>query len=514
MAKNGTSNESSPLLCGADKEADVGYKPHLTYGGIYSGLSGVRACDSQVAVSRLEPSINAIEESPDDEEIVENTDALRCSPNTRLYRYGLLVFLCIAGLCEFVTNESPAALQKHVVKDIDISETQYMGFYSTVQWAEIISSLAGGFMVDRIGNPISLMTSAGLITVAHTIFALGALIHNYWTMFGARIFLGLVSGALMIASDNLVVKWFHNKELNMVLGLKISFARASSVMTLNMMDPIYQQLLKCNVPWKALGFTLLAGSCIAVLSTLCSVIVAIMDKRADKLGFNKNNYNVDNDNEEETEEHQSMTTCSDVRRFPASFWLIGISVSLYYMQLFPFLAQGELYFVKKYDRSLDSANAINSMVYVVGAVTMPLVGAAVDRVGRNLIWMLTGLCLSLASHLLMTFTFVEPYACTILLGLGYSLVVTTCWPLVTYVIAPNHLGTAFGILFTISSACQAVNAYITGYIVDNLGYFVLEVFFIMCTSCSIVFTLLLYLRDASSGKTLNLTAKERSHKTK
>ncbi|KAH3803825.1 hypothetical protein DPMN_132093 [Dreissena polymorpha] len=128
--------------------------------------------------------------------------------------------------------------------------------------------------------------------------------------------------------------------------------------------------------------------------------------------------------------------------------------------------------------------------------------------------MLTGLFLSLASHLLLTFTFVEPYACTVLLGLGYSLVVTTWQPLVTYVIAPSHLGTAFGIAFTINSACQAVNAYITGYIVDNMGYFVLEVFFIMCTTWSIVFTLLLYLRDASSGKTLNLTIKERSRKTK
>ncbi|KAH3805132.1 hypothetical protein DPMN_133429 [Dreissena polymorpha] len=97
--------------------------------------------------------------------------------------------------------------------------------------------------------------------------------------------------------------------------------------------------------------------------------------------------------------------------------------------------------------------------------------------------MLAGLFLSLASHLLLTFTFVEPYACTVLLGLGYSLVVTTWQPLVTYVIAPNHLGTAFGIAFTINSVCQAVNAYITGYIVDNMGYFVLEVFFIMFTTC-------------------------------
>ena len=104
ISSNISSNESSPLLCGADKDSDVGYKHYITYGGICSGVSGVWGCDSQVAVSSLEPSINAIEERPDDDEIVENTDVLTCSPNTRLYRYGLLVFLCIAGLCKYETN--------------------------------------------------------------------------------------------------------------------------------------------------------------------------------------------------------------------------------------------------------------------------------------------------------------------------------------------------------------------------------------------------------------------------
>ncbi|KAH3803902.1 hypothetical protein DPMN_132174 [Dreissena polymorpha] len=53
------------------------------------------------------------------------------------------------------------------------------------------------------------------------------------------------------------------------------------------------------------------------------------------------------------------------------------------------------------------------MVYMVGAVSMPLFGVAIDRVGRNLYFLMTGLVLGLTSHIMMTFTFVEPYVCTV-----------------------------------------------------------------------------------------------------
>ncbi|KAH3803858.1 hypothetical protein DPMN_132128 [Dreissena polymorpha] len=84
------------------------------------------------------------------------------------------------------------------------------------------------------------------------------------------------------------------------------------------------------------------------------------------------------------------------------------------------------------------------MVYMVGAVSMPLFGVAIDRVGRNLYFLMTGLVLGLTSHIMMTFTFVEPYVCTVILGIGYSLVTTTCWPLVSYAVPLRYLGTAFG----------------------------------------------------------------------
>ncbi|XP_052219150.1 major facilitator superfamily domain-containing protein 1-like isoform X1 [Dreissena polymorpha] len=55
---------------------------------------------------------------------------------------------------------------------------------------------------------------------------------------------------------------------------------------------------------------------------------------------------------------------------------------------------------------------------------------------------MTRLVLGLTSHIMMTFTFVEPYVCTVILSLGYSLVTTTCWPLVSYAVPLRYITSA------------------------------------------------------------------------
>jgi len=53
------------------------------------------------------------------------------------------------------------------------------------------------------------------------------------------------------------------------------------------------------------------------------------------------------------------------------------------------------------------------MVYLIAALTMPVVGLAIDKTGYNLVWLFAGLLTTLASHLLLAFTFLEPYVCVV-----------------------------------------------------------------------------------------------------
>ncbi|KAH3805126.1 major facilitator superfamily domain-containing protein 1-like isoform X2 [Dreissena polymorpha] len=426
----------------------------------------------------------------------------------KLFRCFFLLLLCIVLTGDYICYDSPSGILQHVIEDMGISETQYMGFFSTLQWTDIPSSLLGwGFLVDRIGNRLSMPISTGLIAASHTLFAVGALFKNYWVMWVVRALFGLVAAPSAIANDNLTVKWFQQSMLNMVMAMKTSLGRVCSVLTLNIMDPIYDFVSARTQPMYTLGVTLFTGSCCGLLCTLAAILAAVIDRRSDVQKLIDHPPVAKDDSKKE---ESKFIRISDVKRFPSTFWLIAISSALFYLQLFPFVTQGELFFATKYSRSPKEAITINSMVYLVGAVSMPLFGVAIDRVGRNLYFLMTRLVLGLTSHIMMTFTFVEPYVCTVILSLGYSLVTTTCWPLVSYAVPLRYLGTAFGIMGTIISVGQAIDTYFVGFIVDTAGYLVLEVFFTMCVICSMIAAALLYLRDASTDGLLNLSTKQRA----
>jgi MFS family permease len=57
----------------------------------------------------------------------------------------------------------------------------------------------------------------------------------------------------------------------------------------------------------------------------------------------------------------------------------------------------------------DSANFINSLVFIISAVASPLLGLMIDRVGRNALWVIVSVVTTLACHSLLAFTFVNPY---------------------------------------------------------------------------------------------------------
>lgn len=84
------------------------------------------------------------------------------------------------------------------------------------------------------------------------------------------------------------------------------------------------------------------------------------------------------------------------------------------------------------------------MVYTISALGSPFFGILVDKAGKNLLWVMMGITGALIAHGLLAFTYVNPHVCTIILGLGYSLLASSLWPLIALVIPENQLGTAYG----------------------------------------------------------------------
>lgn len=65
--------------------------------------------------------------------------------------------------------------------------------------------------------------------------------------------------------------------------------------------------------------------------------------------------------------------------------------------------------MKKFDMSDKQANFLSSVVYIISGVASPLFGFTIDKIGRNIGWILSATIFTALAHILMGFTQLNPY---------------------------------------------------------------------------------------------------------
>uniref|UniRef100_A0A8D2QCU9 Lysosomal dipeptide transporter MFSD1 n=1 Tax=Zonotrichia albicollis TaxID=44394 RepID=A0A8D2QCU9_ZONAL len=224
------------------------------------------------------------------------------------------------------------------------------------------------------------------------VFALGALFNTFWLMEVGRFIFGIGGESLAVAQNTYAVSWFKGKELNLVFGLQLSMARIGSTVNMNIMGWIYsrvQDLLGHAGP-STLGLALLIGGVTCVFSLSCALVLAYLDRRAERLLC------------KEQGKTGEVIKLTDVKDFSLSLWLIFVICVCYYAAVFPFIGLGKVFFIEKFRFSPQEASAINSIVYIISAPMSPVFGLLVDKVGKNIIWVLCAVVTTLASHILLS----------------------------------------------------------------------------------------------------------------
>lgn len=57
----------------------------------------------------------------------------------------------------------------------------------------------------------------------------------------------------------------------------------------------------------------------------------------------------------------------------------------------------------------QQANNINSLVYLVSGIASPVLGLFIDKIGKNISWIILAISVTITSHSLLAFTTVNPY---------------------------------------------------------------------------------------------------------
>ncbi|UXI20375.1 GRIP and coiled-coil domain-containing protein 2-like [Sarcoptes scabiei] len=454
-------------------------------------------------------SLSFVNNEDDDEDNSSNRSSASCfcfperccHPSSRIHRYFVLIFMCFLGFGSYYCYDNPGALQKQIIKEMDINIGTFSQLYSWYSWPQTILCFFGGFLIDRVfGIRLGAIIFAAIILIGQLFFALGAFCDLFWVMNFGRFIFGVGGESLAVAQNTYAVSWFKDKELNMVFGLQLSIARAGSTANFMTMLLIYDYIGNYSQGHKRLGFTLLIAAGTCIFSLLCAFILAFFDRRASRL------LHEDSLILEESEK----VNITDAKKFRLSFWLIALICVTYYVTIFPFTALGSLFFQRKYQISQTEANFYDSIIYVISTFASPVLGILVDLTGRNTIWVLMATIITLISHGMLAFTFIHPLIAMITMGIGYSVLACALWPMVALVIPQNQLGTAYGIMQSVQNLGLACVVLAAGYIVDSKGYISLEIFFLTLLCASVLILIVLFVDDnRKTGGMLNMSPKQR-----
>ncbi|XP_063993855.1 major facilitator superfamily domain-containing protein 1-like [Diachasmimorpha longicaudata] len=422
-----------------------------------------------------------------------------CHPKGLPWRFLGLGLMCLLGFGSYFCYDNPAALQDYFKNDLGMSTSQFVLLYSIYSWPNVVFCFIGGFLLDSVfGIRLGTIIYMGLALAGQLIFATGAIFNGFWTMMIGRLIFGIGAESLAVAQNSYAVLWFKGKELNMVFGLQLSFARLGSTVNFLVMEPIYGYVGQTYSGAQCIGAVLFLASLTCVFSMLCAVFLGLMDKRTETLLRRGHG------------EEKEVIRLTDVKYFNGIFWLIAVICIAYYVAIFPFIALGKVYFMRKYEFNAASANTVNSLIYSISAVASPVFGYVVDRLGKNVLWVFLSITGTIVAHGLLAFTYVNPYVCMITMGLSYSMLASSLWPLIALVIPEYQLGTAYGIAQAVQNLGLAVVSILAGMIVDRGGYLMLEMFFLGWLWVSLVTSVIIWVNDVSkTGGYLNMTPKQR-----
>ncbi|XP_004704171.1 major facilitator superfamily domain-containing protein 1 isoform X1 [Echinops telfairi] len=423
-----------------------------------------------------------------------------CDPSRLAHRLLVLALMCFLGFGSYFCYDNPAALQTQIQRDMQVNTTKFMLLYAWYSWPNVVLCFFGGFLIDRVfGIRWGTIIFSCIVCIGQVVFALGGIFNAFWLMQFGRFIFGIGGESLAVAQNTYAVSWFKGKELNLVFGLQLSMARIGSTVNINLMGWLYATMEASlgSAGYTVLGVTLLIGGITCILSLLCAFALAYLDRRAERILH------------KEQGKTGEVIKLTDVKDFSFPLWLIFLVCVCYYVAVFPFIGLGKVFFMEKFKFSSQAASAINSVVYIISASLSPVFGLLVDKTGRNIIWVLCAVAVTLVSHMMLAFTLWNPWIAMCLLGVSYSLLACALWPMVAYVVPEHQLGTAYGFMQSIQNLGLAIISIIAGIILDTRGYLFLEVFFIACVSMSLLSVVLLYLVNRARGGNLNFSAKQR-----
>ena len=378
-----------------------------------------------------------------------------------------------------------------LTQQLHFSDTQIGSLNAIYSLPNIVLVLVGGVLVDRFSARVMVLATTAICLVGALLTAVGS---QFDVMAAGRLLFGIGSETLVVAVLVALAQWFSGRYFALQLALNLSLARIGSYLadrSPSFAKDLYAQGWQPPM-WLAFGF--------AALSFAGAVLYFYVDRREAPRGTLA------------APPPPDRIEWRHLLRFPYGYWLLVAVCVAFYSVIFPFRSTFAIKYLQEAQHmSLEQASTLNSYVFLAAAFATPLFGLLLDRTGRNALLLAAGaVCLPLSFLVLGS----APGASTILLGLSFSFLPAVLWPTVARYVAPEQLGTAYGLMTTLQNAGLFVTNLVAGHINDAshasaqnpAGYAPMLWFFGILSLAAFACTMLLWVSDRRRRAALPATA--------
>lgn len=419
-----------------------------------------------------------------------------------------LILLALSGLGEYYVYDSLTSIDSLVKSSLGFTGAQFGLLYSFYSVANVFLFVLffAGVLVDLWGYQKSGFLFIALCTIGAAITAFGgspnmipetfsvwldtALFPEYSVSFKimafGRMLFGVGAEALLIVIMRALVQWFGQKKVALAYAFTLVFYRFGAFLALNLQVKIALKYSYQVALWFA-----------AIVMGICTIIYIsylFLDRyyqpKADEAPIEEEKFKF-----------------RDIAHFPISFWYITLVCITFYGALTSFEIFDPNILKHRFGLSLVQAGFLASLLLVVTMVCMPIIGRVIDQKGKRASLMVSGSLIGIIALFWILF-FKIPSIGIILMGLGYSFVAVSVWASVPVVIERKCQGTAFGILSYVQNVGLMLFPWLTGYIADMytkethkgkvVDYYPAIVFFILLMVISLIFSILLKMKDKQS----------------
>src|SRR5688572_4970928 len=348
------------------------------------------------------------------------------NPPPAVWRWSVLVAISVAMFGNYYVYDPIAPVADSRQRLLGYTDTQIGTLNAIYSLPNIIVVLIGGVIVDRFGTRLSTLIFAMICSIGALVTAMSP---SFPVMAAGRLIFGLGAESMIVAITVAIGQWFVGRQLGFAFGVNLSIARAGSYSadySTTWFKPLYDQ------GWQPPLFLAFGVSLIAVVA--CIVYYG-MDRRVAR------NYDVPQPSASD------KFVWSDLWRFDRSFWyIIGLCVT-FYSVIFPFRSTFAIkYFQHAHSVTLQEAGALNGYVFLAAIIATPLFGLMADRLGHRAAFMALGCFLLAAVFPILAYTDANLWITTVMIGVAFSLVPAVIWPAVPYLVEPQRLGTAYGLM--------------------------------------------------------------------